>query len=160
MTIWRENTFLELKYCFWTKFKANYACLYFFPKRVLKKPHRNDLTVRNVKHVQTLELLKRIYFHSCLWEAAIKECSLKIIVLRGSHSDVFSNITFLNLLPHSLKNICDGCNFGKFALFPFYLKGYYETLTLEHLRDMVNLFLFIKDWGKDFKLKQMSKIEV
>ena len=119
----------------------------------LKNPIKWPDGIKNVKHVQTLELLKRIYFHGCLWEAAIKECSLKIIVLRGSHSDVFSNITFLNLLPHSLKNICDGCNFGKFALFPFYLKGYYETLTLEHLLNMVNLFLFLKDWGKAFKLK-------
>ena len=61
-----------------------------------------------------LELLRRINFHSCLLEAAIQECSQKIIILRSSHQDVLFNITVLKLWLCSLKNTCDGI-FSKFA---------------------------------------------
>ena len=55
-------------------------------------------------------------FFSCIWEAAIHQCSQKIIVLRNSHWDVSFNITVLNVWSNSLKNTCDGAHiFSKFA---------------------------------------------
>ena len=58
-----------------------------------------------------LELFKWIYCRSCLWGAAIQECSLKIIVVRSTHWDVFINNAVLKLWLNFLKNTRDGVQF-------------------------------------------------
>ena len=49
-----------------------------------------------------------MYFRICLWEAAIRECSQKIIVLRSSYKDILFNIAVLKPWSTSLKNTCGG----------------------------------------------------
>ena len=87
----------------------------FSPKRLLKQnPWKIAPLKLNIKYVWPLELLKWLkwtYHSRCLWEAAIQECSQKMIVLRNSHRDIFFNIAIQNLWSNSLKSARDGAQF-------------------------------------------------
>ena len=50
-------------------------------------------------------------YRSCLWGAAIQECSLKLIIIRSRQRDVLINNTVLKLRLNSLKNTYGGVQF-------------------------------------------------
>ena len=85
-------------------------------KRLLKKSIKfcSSLTWgcgKKFKICVTIRTFKMSITCSCLWEAAIQECSQKVITIRSSHQDVSFNTTVLNLWSNYLKNTCDGVHF-------------------------------------------------
>ena len=105
----------SLKFCFWTKFKANSVCLHFSPKPLLQKKIikiRSSLTWRQSKKCKIcVRISKTNLVCSCFWEAAMQEYFQNKIVLKSSHQDTFFNIAVPQLWWNSLKNSCDGMQF-------------------------------------------------
>ena len=108
-----KYVFFKLRFCFWTKFNANSACLHFSPKPLLKKNHKNPFpfNMTSKKCKICVRISKSNIRLQLLWEATMQECFQNKFVLRSSHQDTFFNIALLQLWWNSLKNTCDGVQF-------------------------------------------------
>ena len=111
----RKYVFFKLKFCFWTKFKANSVCLLYSPKPLLKKimKRRSSLTWRQSKKCKIcVRISKTIIRLLLFWEATMQECFQNKFAVRSSHQDTFFNIAVLQLWWNSLKNSCDGMQYS------------------------------------------------
>ena len=144
----RENVIFKLNSCFWTKFKANSMCLYFSPKRLLKKSMKIRLTWRLGKKCK-------------IW-VTIRTFKMEYIVAAGLEEQPFKNVLKKNY-PQEIvvkffeKYLRRRAIFSKFVCNVFLLlttgteelyliPSFFWTPTFVK-RLLLNYFCVLKGWG-------------
>ena len=83
-----------------------------------------------------------MYLFSCYWEAAIQECSQKIIVFRSSHQDVFTILLFWTSGQIFEKYFWWSAIFSKFAcnFFLLFTTGAEELVSSNYFAEQLFLW--------------------